>query len=119
MKSLHRCKAIDTYKAARITLKEDLVYSSYMLLKESTRSTLAYINEDLQGKEYSEKTKMRKLLDDVPAQLTQDVNLEMFNLFVDMDSEGLQGILAIDINELKKIKKALKKIIGIYLNEKL
>lgn len=118
MKSLHRCKAIDTYKAARISLKENLVYSSYMLLKESTRSALAYINEDIQGKEYSEKTKMRKLLDDVPTQLTQDVNLDMFNIFVEMDNAGLEGIFSIDINVLKDIKKALKKIIGIYLDEK-
>lgn len=116
MKSLHRVKALESYRAARTLLKEDLVYPSYVMLKEATRSTLAYINEDIQGKEYSEKTKMRTLLDDAPAVLIQNVDMDMFNIFVDMDKAGLGAIFALDIGELKKIRRILKKIMGIYLD---
>ena len=116
MKYLHRMKALESYRAARILLKEDLVYPSYVMLKEATRSTLAYINEDLQGKDYSEKTKMRTLLEDAPAVLLQNVDMDIFNIFIEMDKKGLDGIMAIEIDELKKIRRTLKKIMGVYLD---
>ena len=116
MKYLHRMKALESYRAARILLKEDLVYPSYVMLKEDTRSTLAYINEDLQGKDYSEKTKMRTLLEDAPAVLIQNVDMDIFNIFIEMDKKGLDGIMAIEIDELKKIRRTLKKIMGVYLD---
>ena len=116
MKSLHRMKALESYRAARILLKEDLVYPSYVMLKEATRSTLAYINEDLQGKDYSEKTKMRTLLEDAPTVLIQNVDMDIFNIFIEMDKKGLDGIMAIEIDELKKIRRTLKKIMGVYLD---
>ncbi len=116
MKYLHRMKALESYRAARILLKEDLVYPSYVMLKEATRSTLAYINEDLQGKDYSEKTKMRTLLEDAPAVLIQNVDMDIFNIFIEMDKKGLDGIMAIEIDELKKIRRTLKKIMGVYLD---
>jgi hypothetical protein len=109
-------KALESYRAARILLKEDLVYPSYVMLKEATRSTLAYINEDLQGKDYSEKTKMRTLLEDAPAVLIQNVDMDIFNIFIEMDKKGLDGIMAIEIDELKKIRRTLKKIMGVYLD---
>lgn len=115
MKYLHRMKALESYRAARILLKEDLVYPSYVMLKEATRSTLAYINEDVQGKDYSEKTKMRTLLEDAPAVLIQNVDMDIFNIFIEMDKKGLDGIMAIEIDELKKIRRNLKKIMGVYL----
>lgn len=117
MKSLHRIKALETYNGARIMLKQGLVYPSYMLLKEATRSTLAYINEDIQDKNYSEKTKLRTLIDESPAQLSQDIDLSVFDVFVDMDREGLAAILALDIETLKRVKSVLKRLIGMYLNE--
>ena len=86
------------------------------MLKEATRSTLAYINEDLQGKDYSEKTKMRTLLEDAPAVLIQNVDMDIFNIFIEMDKKGLDGIMAIEIDELKKIRRTLKKIMGVYLD---
>lgn len=116
MKYLHRMKALESYRAARILLKEDLVYPSYVMLKEATRSTLAYINEDVQGKDYSEKTKMRTLLEDAPAVLIQNVDMDIFNIFIEMDKKGLDGIMAIEIDELKKIRRTLKKIMGVYLD---
>jgi hypothetical protein len=109
-------KALESYRAARILLKEDLVYPSYVMLKEATRSTLAYINEDLQGKDYSEKTKMRTLLEDAPAVLIQNVDMDIFNIFIEMDKKGLDGIMAIEIDDLKKIRRTLKKIMGVYLD---
>ena len=116
MKYLLRMKALESYRAARILLKEDLVNPSHVMLKEATRSTLAYINEDLQGKDYSEKTKMRTLLEDAPAVLIQNVDMDIFNIFIEMDKKGLDGIMAIEIDELKKIRRTLKKIMGVYLD---
>ena len=37
-------------------------------------------------------------------------------IFVEMDIKGLDAILAIDIEELKHIRKVLKKIMGTYLD---
>ena len=116
MKYLHRMKALESYRAARILLKEDLVYPSYVMLKEATRSTLAYINEDLQGKDYSEKTKMRTLLDDTPAQLLPNVDMSIFELFVDMEKEGLDAILSLPMEKLLELKKVIKKTMGVCLS---
>lgn len=115
MKSLHRSKAIEAYEGARLVLKKGLVYPGYVLLKEATRSVLAYINEDVQGKEYSEKTKMRTLLEEVPAELEKLTDLSVFDIFVEMDTAGLGAILTLDIVELEKIRKVLKKTMGIYM----
>lgn len=116
MKNLHRSKALDSYAAARLLLKQGFIYPSYVMLKEATRSTLAYINEDANDKEYSEKTKMRTLLDDTPAFLVPDVDMSVFELFVDMEKEGLSAILALPMEQLLAIKKALKKVMGLCLS---
>ena len=116
MKNLHRSKALESYAAARLMLKEGLVYPSYVMLKEATRSTLAYINEDANDKEYSEKTKMRTLLDDTPAQLVPNVDMSVFELFVDMEKEGLSAILSLPMEKLLEIKKAIKKTMGLCLS---
>ena len=97
-------------------LKEGLVYPSYVMLKEATRSMLAYINEDANDKEYSEKTKMRTLLDDTPAQLLPNVDMSIFELFVDMEKEGLSSILSLPMEKLLEIKKVLKKTMGVCLS---
>ena len=116
MKNLHRSKALESYAAARLMLKEGLVYPSYVMLKEATRSMLAYINEDANDKEYSEKTKMRTLLDDTPAQLLPNVDMSIFELFVDMEKEGLSSILSLPMEKLLEIKKVLKKTMGVCLS---
>jgi len=116
MKNLHRSKALESYAAARLMLKEGLVYPSYVMLKEATRSMLAYINEDANDKEYSEKTKMRTLLDDTPAQLVPNVDMSIFELFVDMEKEGLSSILSLPMEKLLEIKKVLKKTMGVCLS---
>lgn len=116
MKNLHRSKALESYAAARLMLKEGLVYPSYVMLKEATRSMLAYINEDANDKEYSEKTKMRTLLDDTPAQLLPNVDMSIFELFVDMEKEGLDAILSLPMEKLLEIKKVIKKTMGVCLS---
>ena len=42
--------------------------------------------------------------------------MKEFNIFVDMDKEGLGAILAINIEDLRKIRRTLKKIMGTYLD---
>ena len=48
--------------------------------------------------------------------LMQNVDMEIFNIFVEMDIKGLDAILAIDIEDLKHIRKVLKLIMGTYLD---
>lgn len=119
MKSLHRGKAIEVYLGAKVVMKKGYVYPAYVLLKESLRATLAYIQEDLADKEYSEKTKLRTLLETTPVILTPDVKLEVFNIMLELEDIGLDAIMSVDIEELEKVRKALKQIIGIYLGERL
>ncbi len=115
MKNLHRGKAIEAYNGARVVLKEGNVYSSYMLLKEATRSTLAYINEDIQDKKYSDKTKLATLIADMPKTVVEKLDVSVFDIFVKMDKEGLGAIMSLEIEELMKVKKVLKKLMGTYL----
>lgn len=119
MKSLHRGKAIDGYKGARLVMKSGLVYPAYVLLKESLRATLSYIQEDIQGKEISNKTKLKTLINDSPVVLAPNVNLEVFDIMLELEGNGLDAIMSVDIGELEKVRKALKQIISMYLGENL
>lgn len=116
MKNLHRSKALEAYEAARVLLNEKLVYPSYVMLKEATRSTLAYINEDANDKEYSEKTKLRTLLEDTPSTLLPNIDISIFNLFIEMEKDGLSSILSLPIDKLLEIKKVLKKTMGVCMD---
>lgn len=119
MKVLHRGKAIDSYIGAKTVMNKGLVYPTYVLLKESLRATLAYIQEDLSDKVYSEKTKLKALISTTPVVLTQDTHLEVFDIILELEESGLEAIMRIDIQELEKVRKALKQIIGMYLGERL
>jgi hypothetical protein len=119
MKHLHRSKAIENYEGARLAIKEGLSYPSYILLKESLRATLAYINEDLFNKEYSTKTNLKLLLSQTPLELARNVDTSVFEEILRLEKSGLQTILTTSREDFGKIKKSLKKVIGLYLNENL
>ena len=44
------------------------------------------------------------------------INIDTFEIFVEMDSEGLESILSIEVEILKDIKRVLKKLMGLYLD---
>ena len=87
------------------------------MLKESVRATLAYINEDLQGRTYSSKTNLKTLFNEVPAQLLESNTTDDFKIFLDLEKEGLPDILEASEEDLRKAQVTLKKIIGVYLGE--
>ena len=114
MKSLHRTKALTAYEAARMALKNDMAYPAYMMLKEAARGTLAYIVEDSQNREISEKTKLQKLLD-----WANEVDLPpngYENLSYLIQAE-LSEILTLPLDELNKVKKTIKLMIGEHLRQ--
>lgn len=117
MKSLHRTKALSAYEAARLVLKENMSYPAYMMLKEAARGTLAYIVEDSQGREISEKTKLQKLLDWVDDSALPPDGYEEISYLIEAESKGLEDILALPIDKLKKVKKVIKKMIGEHLKQ--
>ena len=43
-------------------------------------------------------------------------DIDTFEIFVEMDSEGLESILSIEVETLKDIKRVLKKLMGLYLD---
>ena len=118
-KILHKEKAIDSYNGAKLVSQEGLVYPTYMLLKESVRATLAYIQEDISDKQYSDKTKLKTLISSTPALLLPNVDINVFNILIDLETSGLEAIMGADISELEKVRKALKQIIGVYLHTRL
>lgn len=119
MKSLHRGKAIEAYKGARVMEEMGLTYPTYVLLKESLRATLAYIGEDLHNMDYSEKTRLRTLITDTPVKLTDDYDMRDFEILLEMEVKGLQSIMETEVEVLKPTRKALKKVIAMYMNERL
>lgn len=117
MRSLHRVKAIAAYDGARITLKNEMSYPSYMLLKEAARGVLAYIAEDSLDQEISDKTKLSRLLDLVNEDLINKEDRHGIEMLIDAENRGLTGILTMDIAELKTVKKAVKHLIAAYMKE--
>lgn len=117
MKIEHRAKALEAYNGARVVLKEGLVYPSYVLLKEASRAMLAYIAEDKMDKDFSEKTKLKNLMELMTEDLVPINHMEKLQVILDAEQSGLSTILQIDIEELKEVKSSLKQIIGMYLSE--
>lgn len=117
MQTLHRIKALAAYEGARLVLKQDMSYPSYMLLKEAARGVLSYILEDSFGKEISDKTKLSRLLDFVDSEAIGEEDMQTLQLLVEAEQDGLAHIMTMDIETLNKIKKTIKKLIGTYLKE--
>lgn len=115
MKSLHRTKALAAYEGAREVLKEEMVYPGYILLKESVRGTLAYIIEDTENFDISEKTKLHKLIYLVRETLVSEEEKEKLSVLVNAEREGLGAIVAMDLDKLLEVKTILKKLIGTHL----
>lgn len=118
-KVLHKEKAVQTYESGKHALRNDLPYAAYSMLKESVRATLAYINEDLQGRTYSSKTNLKTLFNEVPAELLENNTTDDFNIFIELEDGGLSDILDSDLEKLEVARVTLKKIIGVYLGERL
>lgn len=117
MKMLHRTKALAAYDGARITLKSEMPYPSYMMLKEAARGILAYLAEDSLDKEISDKTKLARLLEIIDTEMLTEDQIEAVNMLIEAEGRGLVGILSISIDDLKKIKKSIKKLIITYFKE--
>lgn len=116
-KVLHKEKAVQTYKAGKYALRNDLPYAAYSMLKESVRATLAYINEDLQGRNYSSKTDLSTLFNEIPRDLLENNTTDDFKIFLELEEEGLFDILNAEFEPLDKARVTLKKIISVYLRE--
>lgn len=119
MKVLHRGKAIEAYKGARVMEEMGFTYPTYVLLKESLRATLAYIGEDSFGMDYSEKTKLRTLLESTPIQSIQGFDIKEFDIILEIEKEGLESIMGTEIEVLKPARKVLKKLIAMYIGVRL
>lgn len=117
MRSLHRTKALAAYGGARLTLKNDQAYPSYMLLKEAARGVLSYILEDSFDKDISEKTKLSRLIELLDSEAIGTEDMENLNKLVEAEQGGLEHILTMDIDELYTIKKTVKRLIAKYLRE--
>lgn len=117
MKSLHRTKALAAYEGANITIKNGMVYPGYMMLKEAARGSLAYIAEDAFSCDFSDKTKLHKLLNMMNDDLVSPEDQENIHKLVEIESSGLAGILALQIDDIEPIRKTVKKLIATYMSE--
>lgn len=117
MKVLHRTKALAAYEGARIVLKNDMAYPSYMLLKEAARGVLSYMAEDIMEQDISEKTKLSRLLDFVNTDNISKEDMDNIQKLIDAENKGLDRILSMDLNELYTIKRTIKGLIAEYLKE--
>ena len=118
MKIHHRVKSIDTYKGARIAINENLTYSSYMLIKESLRATLAYIAEDMFDWELSNKTNLTYLIglfNDTDVLSIDDA--DALEKLLIAEKNGITAIIAMDIDDIKAVKKVVKRLIADYIKE--
>lgn len=117
MRSLHRAKALAAYDGARLTLKNDMSYPAYMLLKEAARGVLSYVAEDVLDTEISDKTKLERLLEFLNDDLINSEDRKNIEKLIVAEKSGLTGILTISTDELVSIKKTVKHLIATYLKE--
>lgn len=117
MKALHRTKALAAYEGARLTLKNNLAYPSYMLLKEAARGVLSYMVEDSFEQDISEKTKLSRLLDFVNIETLSEEDVSNITKLIEAENAGLCKILSMDISELSDIKHSIKGLIAKYMKE--
>lgn len=117
MKSLHRTKALAAYDGARLAVKNDLAYPSYMMLKEAARGVLSYIAEDELEQDISEKTKLTRLLELIDTEGLNPDDLAGVNKLIELEQGGLVEILSVPMDELRKVKKAVKHFIVLAFGE--
>lgn len=118
MKSLHRVKAIESYNGARLMLKQNMPYPAYVLIKESARAVLCYIAEDIRDTDIAEKIKLSKALDIVDHLIEKEDKEELEKL-IKLEKQNLGVLLGMKVEDLVGIKKVVKKLIGVYLDERL
>lgn len=116
MKALHRTKALAAYEGARMAMQNDMSYPAYMLLKEAARGVLSYMSEDSMEIDISEKTKLSRLLEFTRGEISTEDTEAIQNL-IDAESQGLERILSIPMEDLREVKKVIKMLIGEYLKE--
>ena len=117
MKYLHRVKTLSAYEGARVCLKNELTYPSYMMLKEAARGVLSYVAEDVLDRDISDKTKLDRLVEFMEEGLVSSEDMVNIQKLISAENEGLQGILSIELDDLMKIKKSIKKLIVTYIKE--
>ncbi len=114
-KSLHKLKAVESFRTASYAIKEGYMYPGYTMLKEAARGALSYINEDLQNKTYDTKTNMKTLLQATPKELLMKYDIKKLEIFNEKDKEGLLSINSMDIKELEEVRKLVKDLITTYI----
>lgn len=117
LKAIHKSKAIDCYKVGKMALDKGMIYPAYLMLKESTRATLTYINEDIQNKTYSTKTTFSTLLNELPSELLKDEYTDIFKVFEVYDKKGIESIMCMNEDILYDVETLTKKLISVYLRE--
>lgn len=117
MKVIHRAKALSAYEGARVVMATDNVYATYMLLKEAVRGILAYIVDDKYDYKCTHKTKLHKLLEMTTDDMVPPEDKANIQLLIDKENDGLESILAMDMAELKEVKRTAKKLIADYMKE--
>lgn len=117
MKTMHRTKALAAYEGARLTLNNNMSYPTYMLLKEAVRGVLSYMAEDFLNIDIDEKTKLTRLVDLVNSEDINSDDNESIQALIDAEKRGLEHLLSMGIDTLRKIKKSAKHLIATYLKE--
>lgn len=117
LKVLHRAKALDAYKGAKVALEAGANYSAYLCLKEAVRGLCCYVLADQIS--ISQKTKLKNLLDQYPVTPEDAEDIMGFYKLVEAESGGLSDILSMDAKDLKRIRKSVKRLIGLYMDEDL
>lgn len=117
LKVLHRAKALDAYKGAKVALEAGANYSAYLCLKEAARGLCCYVLADQIS--ISQKTKLKNLLDQYPVTPEDAEDIMGFYKLVEAESGGLSDILSMDVKDLKRIRKSVKRLIGLYMDEDL
>lgn len=117
LKVLHRAKALDAYKGARAAMLVGAKYSAYLCLKEAVRGLCYYVLADQIS--ISQKTKLKNLLDQYPATPEDADDIQYFYKLVEAESGGLADILNMDDEDLVHIRKSVKRLIGLYMDEDL
>lgn len=117
LKIMYRVKFESAYAAARELIKQGMAYGAYLCLKEAARAICCYVISDVTDQQFGQKIKLHKVLD-----MTQDIvgreveDIQELSYLLELEQGGVPAQANADCERLNRVRKAIKRISGLYMS---
>lgn len=116
-KVMYRVKFENAYAAAHELIASGKAYGAYLCLKEAARAICCYIILDTTNHQFGQKVKLHKVIDmtcDILGHNVEDLQELMY--LTELEQGGITAQVNADIERLDRIRKAIKRISGLYMS---